>query len=108
MTRRGVSTPTPVGALLTTVLPPLAERLLARAIERDWPALVGPQVSQRSRPRDLRDRTLTVLVDNSPWLQEMTLREREILARVQARYGSDAIKALRFALGTPPSAAAEP
>lgn len=104
MTRRHTSTPTPVGQLLTTVLPPLAERLLARAVQRDWPSLVGPQISRRSQPADLRDRILTVVVDNSPWLQELTLREAELLARVQGRYGSESIKALRFTLGTPEDA----
>jgi predicted nucleic acid-binding Zn ribbon protein len=42
-----------------------------------------------------------VIVDNSPWLQELTLREGELLARLQARYGTAAIKALHLRLVTP-------
>ncbi len=101
MTRRNVSTPTPVGQLLTAALPPLADRLLALAVRREWPSLMGPQIARRSQPGDLRGDTLTVVVDNSPWLQELTLREGELLSRLQGRYGSDTIRALRFTLGTP-------
>lgn len=102
MTRRDASTPTPVGALLTAAFPPLADRLLALAIRRDWPSLVGPQMSRRSQPGDLRGGTLAVIVDNSPWLQELTLREAELLSRLQGRYGAESIRALRFTLGAPP------
>jgi len=100
MTRRHTSTPTPVGALLTAALPPLADGLLALAVRRDWPSLVGPQISRGSQPGDLRGGTLTVLVDNSPWLQELTLRQGEILSRLQGRYGAESIGALHFTLGT--------
>jgi hypothetical protein len=90
-----------VRALLTAALPPLADGLLALTIRREWPSLVGPQISHRAQPGDLRAGTLTVVVDNSPWLQELTLRERELLSRLQGRYGALSIRALHFALGTP-------
>ena len=101
MGRPHTSTPTPVGALLTAALPPLADGLLAITIRREWPSLVGPQISHRAQPRDLRAGTLTVVVDNSPWLQELTLRERELLSCLQGRYGAESIRALHFTLGTP-------
>ncbi len=101
MTRPRASTPTPVGALLTAALPSLAEPLLAMAVRRDWPSVVGAAISRRSQPGDLRGGTLTVVVDNSPWLQELTLREPELLSRLQARYGAKSIKALHFTLGMP-------
>lgn|SRR5574337_683569 len=103
MTPRHASIPTPVGALLTAALPALADGLLALAIRRDWPALVGREISRRAQPGDLRAGTLSVVVDNSPWLQELTLRQRELLARLQARYGVDSIREFRFTLGTPAS-----
>lgn len=101
MARPRTSTPTPVGALLTAALPSLAEPLLALAVKRNWSSLVGPQISRRAQPGDLRGGTLTVIVDNSPWLQELTLRQGELLSRLQARYGADAVKGLHFTLGTP-------
>ena len=101
MSRPHTSTPTPVGALLTAALPRLADGLLALTIRREWPSLVGPQISHRARPGDLRAGTLTVVADNSPWLQELTLRERELLSSLQGRYGAESIRALHFTLGTP-------
>ena len=101
MARPRTSTPTPVGALLTGALPQLAEPLLAMAVRREWPSVVGAEISRRAQPGDLRGGTLTVVVDNSPWLQELTLREGELLSRLQARYGAGAIKALHFALQMP-------
>ncbi len=101
MSRPRASTPTPVGALLTAALPSLAEPLLAMAVRRDWPSVVGAAISRRSQPGDLRGGTLTVVVDNSPWLQELTLREPELLRHLQARYGAESVKALRFTLGMP-------
>lgn len=99
MTRRDASTPTPVGALLTAALPPLADKLLAAAVRREWSRAVGPEIARRAAPGDLRAGTLTVVVDNSPWLQELTLREGELLSRLQARFGADSIAALQLTLG---------
>jgi hypothetical protein len=107
MARRTLSTPTPVGALLASALPPLADRLLALAVRRDWADVVGSEIARRAAPGDLRAGTLTVFVDNSPWLQELTLREAELLGRLQARHGRDSVKALSLALGRP-SRDAEP
>lgn len=101
MARRDAPTPTPVGTLLTAALPPLADRLLALAVRRDWPSLVGPQIARRAQPGGIAGGTLAVVVDNSPWLQELRLREAELLSRLQDRYGAQSIKALRFTLGTP-------
>ena len=60
------------------------------------------EIARRSRPGELRAGVLTVLVDNSPWLQEVTLRSTEILAAIMARHGS-AVTSVRCALGTLPA-----
>jgi predicted nucleic acid-binding Zn ribbon protein len=101
MTRRPSSTPTPVGALLVAAFPPIAEGLTGLALTREWSALVGPEVARRARPGLLRAGTLEVIVDNSPWLQELSLRRAELLARLQARFGAGAVRALRFSLDAP-------
>lgn len=92
------SSPTPVGALLTTVLPGLAERLLELRIRREWEALMGQDLARRAQPLTLSQGVLHVAVSNSPWLQELTLREPELRRRLADRYGTDAIRLLRFSL----------
>ncbi len=98
----------PVGSLLRAVVPKLAEPLLRDRIRRDWRQLVGPEIARRCRPRELRAGTLELTVDNSPWLQELALREAELLSRLTRRYGPDGVRSLRFSLGTLPPAPAAP
>jgi hypothetical protein len=76
--------------------------MLEETIRNGWAEIVGPEIARRSRPGELRAGVLTVLVDNSPWLQEVTLRSTEILAALRARHGS-AVTSVRCALGALPT-----
>lgn len=93
--------PRAIADLLVGALPALRERLLEREIRRSWAALVGPDVARRARPRALINGCLEVLVDNSPWLHELTLRAPELTARLHDRFGE--VHSLRFVLGALPS-----
>jgi hypothetical protein len=91
--------PERVGNLLVAAVPALGPRLLERRIAREWPDLVGRQAAEHAAPRGLSDGTLRVVVSNSPWLQELSLRTGEILAKLEDRYGT-AVAALRFSVGS--------
>ena len=95
---RGGRNPVRVGTLLTAAVPALAERMLEDAVRREWAQTAGPETARRSRPGALRQGTLDVSVDNSPWLQELTLRSAAILAALRKRHGP-AVTGIRFALG---------
>ena len=101
MGTRGGRSPVRVGTLLTAAVPALAERMLEEAILREWTQTVGPEAARRSRPRTLRQGTLEVSVDNSPWLHELTLRAASIVAALRKRHGSS-VTGVRFALGSGP------
>jgi hypothetical protein len=90
--------PRPVGDLLVGALPQIEDRLLEFRIRRDWPAIVGREVARRARPDGFAGGTLRVVVDNSPWLHELTLRVADLTRQVGRRYPS--VKALRLTLGT--------
>lgn len=94
----GRRNPVRVGSLLTSAVPALAERMLEETIRRQWAAIVGPEAARRSRPRTLRQGTLEVTVDNSPWLQELTLRSGTIVAALGERHGT-AVTAVRVTMG---------
>ena len=96
MGTRGGRSPVRVGNLLTAAVPALAERLLEQAIRREWTQTAGPEAARRTRPGALRQGTLEVSVDNSPWLQELTLRSAAIVAALSKR------AALPAREGTPP------
>jgi hypothetical protein len=98
MGTRGGRNPVRVGNLLTAAVPALAERMLEEAIRREWAQTAGPEAARRSRPGALRQGTVEVSVDNSPWLQELTLRSAAIVAALRKRHGS-AVIGVRFALG---------
>ena len=70
-----------------------------------WDALRGALVtralgivSDLGIPQALANGCLHVVVDNSPWLHELTLRAAELTARLRAQ--SPAVRSLRFTLGT--------
>jgi hypothetical protein len=90
--------PRAVGELVLGALPQISDRLILLRIRQSWGALVGRDVAKRSRPDGVTAGTLRVVVDNSPWLHEMTLRETELAAAVRTRFPE--IQGLRFTLGT--------
>jgi len=84
-----------------SALPQLEDRLLVQRMRRAWVALVGPDMARRARPQALVNGCLQVVVDNSPWLHELTLRAPELAARLAAEY--PAVRSVRFSLGVPPT-----
>jgi hypothetical protein len=92
------SVPRPVSELLTSAVPGLAERVTGQRLSAAWAALAGIDVARRARPGALSAGVLTITVDNSPWLHELTLRSDELYRRVQERFPE--VRALRFTLGT--------
>ena len=94
------SAPVRVRDVLVAALPELRDRLLEETLRADWSRLVGPELGRRSRPGRLKAGVLEVVVDNSPWLHEMTLRSGELLAALRPRFAS--VASLRFTLGALP------
>src|SRR5207248_1846166 len=90
--------PRAVADLLLTAVPDLRDRLLEHRIRRAWPQVVGADAARRAQARSFADGCLTVAVDNSPWLHELTLRIEELTRRLRERF--DAVRSLRFVAGT--------
>jgi predicted nucleic acid-binding Zn ribbon protein len=88
-----------VADILPQAVPQLAGRLVEHTIRRQWPSLVGPEVARRTRPGALAGDCLQVVVDNSPWCHEITLRAPAILAALQSHLGPGAVGALRVTVG---------
>jgi hypothetical protein len=89
--------PRAVAELLVDAVPQLRERLVAERVRRAWSGLVGADVARHAWPQGISNGCLHVSVDNSPWLNELTLRAAELTPRVAARF--DTIRSLRFTLG---------
>jgi hypothetical protein len=89
--------PRALADLLVSAIPQLADRLPEYHLRRSWTALVGPEMARRARPHALAGGCLTIVVDNSPWLHELTLRTGELTARLHADF--PVVTSLRFTLG---------
>src|SRR5205085_1481960 len=98
--------PRAVGELLVSALPQLEERLLVQRMRRAWGALVGDDLARRAQPQALVKGCLTIVVDNSPWLHELTLRTPELTARLHAQFPT--VQSLRFSLGAAAAAGPAP
>jgi predicted nucleic acid-binding Zn ribbon protein len=73
----------------------LAPELWQQELERDWAGIVGPAVAQHARPGRYAGRRLTVFVDNAPWLDQLKrFSQKELLAKLQQRFGADRIATL--------------
>ena len=101
------SSPRRVGDLLAAAVPGLSEHLLEASIRREWSQVVPAALARRSEPGQLMHGTLEVKVDNSPWLQELSMRSPEILAALAARYGG-AVRSVRVSLGAVRPAVTDP
>ncbi|HEY2385531.1 MAG TPA: DUF721 domain-containing protein [Candidatus Binatia bacterium] len=91
-------TPLAARALLERCLDRIAGEPGAAAIWRVWEDAVGPQIARRAAPVRLRGRTLMVAVSSAPWMQELQLLKRTVLAELNARLGTLLVADLHFVL----------
>jgi predicted nucleic acid-binding Zn ribbon protein len=68
-------------------------------IESLWKELVGQDGFRHSRPVALRKKVLNILVDNSSWMQELSMRKRNILKGLKRKLGKDRISEIHFRIG---------
>jgi len=90
--------PLAVRALLERSLDRIAGEPGAAAIWRVWEDAVGPQIARRAQPVRLRGRTLMVAVSSAPWMQELQLLKRTVLAELNARLDGLLVADLHFVL----------
>lgn len=107
MPRAVAPEPRPLADLLVTALPQLGERLAEQRLRQAWRQLVGPDAARRAQPVSLVGGCLTIVVDNSPWLHELTLRQAELTERIRVQHAG--VRSVKLILGTlPPDTPAPP
>jgi len=89
--------PQPVSASLSEVAARLGmpDSGVLSAVFSRWEALVGPDIAFHAVPRSLRNGTLVVEVDHSAWATQLRWLSADLLARIQAETGAEAVTALR-------------
>jgi predicted nucleic acid-binding Zn ribbon protein len=74
-------------------------RLTEEEIRRAWREAVGIDAARHSRPVSFKRSSVFVNVDRSSWLYELTVRKKEILAKLEAGLKGKRFKDIRFRIG---------
>ncbi len=82
---------------------PTERRLKEGNIWLVWDSVVGKQIASRARPVSFRDGTLTVTVNSSPWMQQLTFLKKGIIEKLNARLGEALVRDIYLKAGAPPS-----
>ena len=90
---------------LAGLLPGLMKRLGLEVqhwlgvLDEEWPKLVGVALAKHTRPGRMDKRNLTVFVDSSVWLNELSrYGKTQMLENLQARFGRDKIESVHLQL----------
>jgi len=98
VTRRR-SEPEPLAAALASYLAAsgLAARVEQAAVIPEWRTLVGPEIAAVTEPLLITaDGTLFVAVASNPWMAELSMMERQLLATVNAVPGRTPVARIRW------------
>lgn len=68
------------------------------AVFREWGERVGPEIARAARPHRVEGDTLFVHVATSVWMNELSLRQPELLARLNAGRAHSAVARIIFRL----------
>lgn len=92
----------PLGDVLTRVVRglDLEKRLEEHAVLPVWERALGAEISRHARPVLLRHGTLLVEARTATWMNELSLRREEVQEAVNRELGKNAVRNLRFRIGT--------
>ena len=97
--KAGRTKPAALGAAIEEYLRQsgLAERVSQAGVIPEWPQLVGPQVAAVTQPLCVTaDGTLFVAVATNPWMAELSLMERQLLAAINVVPGRTPVRKIRW------------
>ncbi len=92
--------PERIGNILPDVIRNLGldSKLEEVELEKLWGTVVGERIAAVSRPRGIRDGVLTVEVDTSAWMQELSFRKKQIIDLVRKKFSRLEVRDIRFRL----------
>lgn len=94
--------PQSIGDILPSIIDKLglAKKVKETQIVTDWSKIVGETIAKHCRPVKLDKGYLTINVDSSPWLNELSRYSKGmILKKVKERLGSKSVRDIRFRIG---------
>jgi len=97
----GVAEPEKIADIIPALMKSLglAEQHWLGMLEEEWGKIAGEAVAKHTRPGRVEKKKLTVFVDNSVWLNELSRYGRQqLLQNLQKRFGSGKIVSVSFVL----------
>jgi len=76
----------------------LAQTVERHAVFREWEERLGPEIARAAHPHRVDGDTLIVRVTSSAWLNELSLRQGELLKRLNAGRNRSSVRRLVFRL----------
>ncbi len=83
-------------SLLQNSKSPISDQFLRWKLWRQWPDLVGEEISKRTLPVNFDQGTLFVWVENSVWLQQLTFMVGPLKNKINEHVGKDWVRQIRF------------
>jgi predicted nucleic acid-binding Zn ribbon protein len=74
----------------------IARKLASGRVMAAFDEWVGPQIAARARPESLMDGTLTLVVPDAAWRQELTMQKVELIDRLNSAAGENVIRDIFF------------
>ncbi len=74
-------------------------RLFEHTISKRWEEIVGEKVALHTKPDTISYRILTVYVDSSVWMQQLTFLKDNIVKKINEVTGRQIIKDIKFRIG---------
>ncbi len=107
---RKKSQPAIVAGLLDEIFrgKPLEKRLKEGKIWLVWESAVGTQIAAKARPVNFRDGTLTVVVSNAPWMQQLNFLKKGIMEKINSACGQELVREIFLKAGRPERPRKEP
>jgi predicted nucleic acid-binding Zn ribbon protein len=76
-----------------------ASKLKEYRVFGQWERAVGAVIARHAQPSAVRGRKLTVTVDSSAWMQQLSLLRPEIINKVNACLREDAVETIALRIG---------
>ncbi|HEV8540168.1 MAG TPA: DUF721 domain-containing protein [Nitrospiraceae bacterium] len=91
----------PISSILSRVAHKLGleTRLLEFHLKRRWHEIAGAQIAAHTRPDQIRFKKLSLLVENSVWLQHLTFLKPTLLEKINESAGGKIVNEIVLRVG---------
>lgn len=102
--REKIHSAVPIGSVIDKILHSQVPRTAAEItrIGQMWDKIVGEIIAENTRPAALKEKTLLVYVNSSPWLHHLHFLKEEIVRKVNDALNEDLIEDILFKIGPAP------